>query len=349
MDGPARRRTARPSSERGDGTNLGRRGNSHRVHRVQEVPLGRERPLERARAEQQDQPVHRQPRGLVEREAQQHRRAGRPGRQHVRIRAAVSGTHRASRAGILPIPVRSAALDPAPDALADHGHDRRAGVDRYGATGHSPATADQARAGRQAADRRLHDARCLDDLFSRTAQRDNFGTPWGQAMYNWQWYIGDRTSIVSAGWFDFFKLVGSTPLSNNMTRVQPQRAEYHHLGRLDQPAAAGQSLLRLFDHRHRADQDLGGQRVDQLLALSPKWYGTYSTSYDFGDAVSARIDVLIHPDRGRLLDDDRAGGRPAANEAIMFAFQIVPRLSPGMRSGSSAGNGQFDTRFAPTQ
>ncbi len=49
------------------------------------------------------------------------------------------------------------------------------------------------------------------------AARDNFGTPWGQAMYNYQWYIGDRTSIVSAGWFDFFKLVGSQPLNNSFT------------------------------------------------------------------------------------------------------------------------------------
>ena len=176
--------------------------------------------------------------------------------------------------GHLAVPVRSAAPDPAPDALADHRHDRRAGVDRHGAAGHSPAAPDQARAGRQAADRRLHDARRLDDLFSRTAQRDNFGTPWGQTMYNWQWYIGDRTSIVSAGWFEFFKLVGSTPLNNNMTTgLQPERPEHHHLGRLDQPAAAGEPLLRLLDHRHRADQDLGGQRVDQLLALTQVvWY-----------------------------------------------------------------------------
>ena len=33
-------------------------------------------------------------------------------------------------------------------------------------------------------------------------------------MYNYQWFLGDRTSIVSYGWFDFWKLVGSQPLNN---------------------------------------------------------------------------------------------------------------------------------------
>ncbi len=61
--------------------------------------------------------------------------------------------------------------------------------------------------------RRIVDYMTLDasTTYFPTAARDNFGTPWGQAMYNYQWYIGDRTSIVSSGWFDFFKLVGSHP------------------------------------------------------------------------------------------------------------------------------------------
>ncbi len=60
--------------------------------------------------------------------------------------------------------------------------------------------------------RRIVDYMTLDasTTYFPDAARDNFGTPWGQAMYNYQWYIGDRTSIVSAGWFEFFKLVGSS-------------------------------------------------------------------------------------------------------------------------------------------
>ncbi len=71
--------------------------------------------------------------------------------------------------------------------------------------------------------RRIVDYMTLDatTTYFPYAARDNFGTPWGQAMYNWQWYIGDRTSIVSAGWFDFFKLVGSTPLASIVSGYNP--------------------------------------------------------------------------------------------------------------------------------
>ena len=136
---------------------------------------------------------------------------------------------------------------------------------------------------RQAADRRLHDARCLDHLFP-TRQRDNFGTPWGQAMYNCQWYIGDRTSIVSAGWFDFFKLVGSTPLAQHDAGYNPNGLNIITTGvSIARPPRAnlylGYSII-----------DTGPIKTSALNVsisywLSPKWYGTFSQSYDFGDAI----------------------------------------------------------------
>ena len=48
--------------------------------------------------------------------------------------------------GHLADPLRPAAPDLAPDVVADHRHDRRAGVDQYGAAGRPPAAADEARA-----------------------------------------------------------------------------------------------------------------------------------------------------------------------------------------------------------
>ena len=35
--------------------------------------------------------------------------------------------------------------------------------------------------------------------------------------------------------------------------------------------------------------------------------------------------------------------------SYMFAFQITPRLSPGLRLGIDSRARSFDTRFAPTQ
>ena len=114
------------------------------------------------------------------------------------------------------------------------------------------------------------------------------------------------------------------------------------------PAAAGQSSIFGYSIIDTGPIKTSAANVSISYWLSPKWYGTYSTSYDFGDAILLGIDVLIHPNRGRLPDDDRTDGRPAARQ-LQFAFQIIPRLSPGMRSGASSGTGQFDTRFAPTQ
>ena len=70
--------------------------------------------------------------------------------------------------------------------------------------------------------------------------------------------------------------------------------------------------------------------------LSPKWYGTFSESYDFGDAVSlgtmfafTRIGADYLTTIGLSVDPQRA--------SYTFAFQITPRLSPGLGSGSTSG------------
>ena len=36
------------------------------------------------------------------------------------------------------------------------------------------------------------------------ANRDNFGTAIGMVTYNYRWFFGDRTTVVSDGYFDFF-------------------------------------------------------------------------------------------------------------------------------------------------
>ncbi len=181
------------------------------------------------------------------------------------------------------------------------------------------------------------------------AARDNFGTPWGQAMYNYQWYIGDRTSIVSSGWFDFFKLVGSQPLNNSFTTgYNPNGLNIITSGvSISRPPRAnvylGYSII-----------DTGPIKTSAINAsisywLSPKWYGTFSQSYDFGDAVSLGIDVRFHSDRRRLLDLDRPERRSAAKTATRTRSQS-PRGSVRASAPDPATNmGSFDTRFAPTQ
>jgi hypothetical protein len=198
--------------------------------------------------------------------------------------------------------------------------------------------------------RRIVDYMTFDGstTFFPYAARDNFGTPWGQALYNWQWYIGDRTSIVSAGWFDFFKLVGSAPLSNNnVPGFNPNGLNI---------ITSGVSISR----PPRSNLYLGYSIVDtgpiktsalnmsMSYWLSPKWFGTFSESYDFGNAVSlgsmfsfTRIGADYLTTIGLAVDPQRG--------SYNFAVTVTPRLGPGIRSGSTTGTGTFDSRFAPTQ
>jgi hypothetical protein len=199
--------------------------------------------------------------------------------------------------------------------------------------------------------RRIVDYMTLDatTTYFPTAARDNFGTPWGQAMYNWQWYIGDRTSIVSAGWFEFFKLVGSTPLSNNLVQgYNPNGLNIITTGiSISRPPRSniyvGYSIIDTGPIKTSA------ANVAISYWLSPKWYGTYSTSYDFGDAILlasmfsfTRIGADYLTTIGLSVDPQRLN-------AFNFGVTIMPRISPGIGGGSASGSGGFDTRFAPTQ
>ncbi len=180
------------------------------------------------------------------------------------------------------------------------------------------------------------------------ASRDNFGTPWGQALYNWQWFIGDRTSIVSMGWFDFWKLVGATPLSNNMTTgYNPNGLNIISTGiSISRPPRANFYMGYMII-------DTGPIKTSALNTsisywLSPKWYGSFSTSYDFGDAVLlasmfsfTRIGADYLTTFGLSVNPQRG--------SYMFAFQMTPRISPSLQLGGSGGMNTFDTRYAPTQ
>ncbi len=188
----------------------------------------------------------------------------------------------------------------------------------------------------------------LDTTYFPEAARDNFNTAFGQNTYNWQWFLGDRTSILSYGWFEFWKLAGNPIYNTNINR--------HNNPFGLNVITSGISLSRpprgsLFVGYTVVDT--GPIRTSALNTsvnywLSPKYYGTYTTMYDFGNGILlAAVFSLtrIGPDYisslGLTVDPQR--------QSYMFAVQISPRLSPNMRFGSGAGSNTFDPRFAPTQ
>lgn len=198
--------------------------------------------------------------------------------------------------------------------------------------------------------RRIVDWMTLDasTTYFPQAERDNMGKPWGQTMYNYQWFLGDRTSIISTGWFDYWDLRGGTPQDNYLVgAVNPQGLNV---------ITTGISLSR----PPRGSVFIGYSVIDSAMIrtsalntsinywLSPKWYGTFSNSYDFGNQIPlgsmfsfTRIGADYLLSIGLSVDPQR--------QAYQFAFQLSPRLAPTLRLGSGTGLNQFDSRLAPHQ
>ncbi len=198
--------------------------------------------------------------------------------------------------------------------------------------------------------RRIVDWMTLDasTTYFPYAARDNMDKPWGQTMYNYQWFLGDRTSIISTGWFDFWNLQGGTPQDNYLVGpVNPKGLNVITTGiSLSRPPRGsvfiGYSVI-----------DSSMIRTSALNAsvnywLSPKWYGTFSQSYDFGNRISlgsmvsfTRIGADYLLSLGLSVDPQRG--------AYQAAFQVSPRLAPMLRLGSGTGTNSFDSRLAPVQ
>ncbi|MGB0066429.1 MAG: hypothetical protein WBQ11_00165, partial [Isosphaeraceae bacterium] len=189
----------------------------------------------------------------------------------------------------------------------------------------------------------------LNGTYFPDAQRDNFGKPWGQTMYNYQWFVGDRTSLISYGWFDFWDVTGSQPLSNTYT------VEGHNPKGLN-VITTGVSLSRPprgnvfigYTVINTGTINTSALNLSLSYWLSPKWFGTFSTSYDFGNKIPlgsmlsfTRIGADYLTSIGLSYDPQRS--------ATQFAVQISPRLSPNLRLGGATGMNQFDSRYAPTQ
>lgn len=187
----------------------------------------------------------------------------------------------------------------------------------------------------------------VETTFFPQDERDNFGEPLGQTMYNYEWFIGDRTSIVSTGWFEFWDIDGNPIL------VTEPRKTNDPFGL--NVITAGLSINR----PPRGNIYLGYSIINTgpiatsaLNAafnywLSPKWYSSVAMSYDFGNAILlgtsfslTKIGADFLTSVGLAVDPQR--------QNYTFGLEIAPRFSPNVRLGSAVGT-RFDSRFAPTQ
>lgn len=198
--------------------------------------------------------------------------------------------------------------------------------------------------------RRIIDYMILDltSTYFPNATRDNFGKSFGQNMYNYEWYIGDRTSIYSYGWFEFFDIAGQPLFKVNPDRKNnPFGITVINSGvSINRPPRGNLTIgYSIID---TGTINTSAMNVLYSYWMSPKWYGTFGTSYDFGNAILlgsmfslTRIGKDYLTSVGLAVDPQR--------HSYTFGFEVSPRLSPGLRLGSSSGMMRFDSRFAPTQ
>ena len=229
------------------------------------------------------------------------------------------------------------------------GHDRHPGVDRDRAAGPPPAAPDQARAGGPAADHRLHDARPRRPPISPTPRATTSASRSARTCTTGSGSSATaRASSPTAG--SSSSNIGGKPIFNT------------NIDRHNNPfglnvITSGISISR----PPRGNVYIGYSIIDtgpintsalntsrQLLAQPEVvWYVLDDVRLRQRDP--AGVDVLVHPDRGRLPDHDRPDGRPAA--ATATCSRSRSRRGSARTSGSARASGlsQFDSRFAPTQ
>ena len=187
----------------------------------------------------------------------------------------------------------------------------------------------------------------LDTTYFPNATRDNFGKPFGQNMYNWQWFVGDRTSFTSYGWFEFFDITGNPIYKTNTNRNNnPFGLNMITTGfSLSRPPRG--SVFLGYSIINTGPINTSAPTTTASYWLSPKWYGTTSLMYDFGNRILlaasgslTRIGADYLSSVGLTVDPQR--------QSYMFTFQVSPRISPNLRLGSS-NMASFDARYAPTQ
>ncbi|HEX3726039.1 MAG TPA: hypothetical protein VHV08_07335 [Pirellulales bacterium] len=98
------------------------------------------------------------------------------------------------------------------------------------------------------------------------ASRDNFGETFGLLDYDFRWHVGDRTTVVSEGYFDFFANAPQYFTVGTFLNRPPRGSIYFGFRSLNGPISSN-VLLTSYTYR-----------------MSPKWMSTFGTSFDIAES-----------------------------------------------------------------
>ena len=158
----------------------------------------------------------------------------------------------------------------------------------------------------------------FDTTLFADADRDNFGETIGPTTYDFRYHLGDRVTLLSDGYADFFE-EGLKSVSAGVRSSRPGVGDvYVGLMSLEGPISA--SVLRSsYDYR-----------------LNEKWIFTAASTYDFGNTGNVgqivsltRIGESLLLRMGIDVDEGR--------DNVSFVFAIEPRFWPTRTLGSLGG------------
>lgn len=147
----------------------------------------------------------------------------------------------------------------------------------------------------------------VEGSFFPRSDRDNFGQEIGPATYDMAWHVGDRTTILSDGYFDFFG-EGLRTVSLGLALSRPGRSQYYVAIRSIEGPISSNVLTSSMAYR-----------------LSKKWIWNYGSSVDFSgtgnigqSAQIVRIGESLLVGIGAYYD--------ASRDNLGIRFDIVPRF-----------------------
>jgi hypothetical protein len=162
----------------------------------------------------------------------------------------------------------------------------------------------------------------LSATYFPKANRDNFGESFGFLTYDWTWNIGDRTALVSSGWFD--------PLSDG-TRVFNIGA---YLNRTDRTN---------FYIGYREIDPINSQALTGTVnyVISPRYAISATATYDFGNQIQSNS--ISFTRMGSDLQVTLGLGYNSTLSTFSFTFEIFPNLIPENRRtpGAAFGSSMF--------
>jgi hypothetical protein len=164
----------------------------------------------------------------------------------------------------------------------------------------------------------------ISGSFFPQANRDNFGKPFGFLEYLGLWNVGDRTSVLSSGWFDPFDF----------------GAHYWNLGvNLDRPDRTNIYI------GYRQTDPLNSKAVTSSIGyqMSRRYYMSLGASYDFG-IQQALTNSLSFTRTGSDVTITLGFTYNALVNNFCFNFLIVPNIVSAIAPGRFNAVGGAPTR-----